>query len=435
MPKVATKGRKTGSRNKGFFFRKGRGWYATDGARKVPLLNVQGEHIRDQSATKEAQQAYYRFAATRDTTAPKKAKPTGGVTVQEIADKFLAWCKQRDCPNTYAARSRSLFAFCTGLNRKKLQKQFGKEWRKRKKDWPKPVCPALTKEKLTLAFGDLPANSITKEQIRKWINAQEWESGNTKQNTAMHICRMFNWAIPNPDAKRLTDECTVDETVENEGNLLPSDFVNPASGLKWKGNKRAVYITPEQEKALYEHGYDELNLAIKVCILTGARHGQEFGNLTAKHVSFENGYMLWTLPEHLNKNRKGKRLIYVTNPELIQIVRDRIKRYPTGPLFRTKTGKQWTGSNLGGEFGRLVEKVRAAGVECGTDAKERKDFVMYACRHTFAKRMLAGFWNDNRGVTLEVLAEAMGNSPRVCQAYYSKWAKAYTSPILAGLGA
>ena len=35
-------------------------------------------------------------------------------------------------------------------------------------------------------------------------------------------------------------------------------------------------------------------------------------------------------------------------------------------------------------------------------------FIPYTCRHTYAKRMLGGYWG--KPVTLEVLAGLMGNS-------------------------
>jgi len=45
---------------------------------------------------------------------------------------------------------------------------------------------------------------------------------------------------------------------------------------------------------------------------------------------------------------------------------------------------------------------------------------MYACRHTFAKRTLSGYYTG-RPVTIEVLAGLMGNTPKVCWDHYAAW--------------
>ena len=49
MPKRSG-GRKKGGHNRGFFFRKGRGWFAIDGKRMVPLLDKKGERITSPNA-------------------------------------------------------------------------------------------------------------------------------------------------------------------------------------------------------------------------------------------------------------------------------------------------------------------------------------------------------------------------------------------------
>ena len=38
---------------------------------------------------------------------------------------------------------------------------------------------------------------------------------------------------------------------------------------------------------------------------------------------------------------------------------------------------------------------------------------MYTCRHTFAKRILSGYWTG-QPATIETLAGLMGNTPSVC---------------------
>jgi hypothetical protein len=53
------RGRKAGSRNNGYWFRKGRGWYVTEGDSKVPLCGKDGSHIKDEETTTETLKDVY----------------------------------------------------------------------------------------------------------------------------------------------------------------------------------------------------------------------------------------------------------------------------------------------------------------------------------------------------------------------------------------
>jgi hypothetical protein len=46
MAKTNALGRRRGSRNKGYFFREGRGWFTKDGAKFVPLADESGNRLR-----------------------------------------------------------------------------------------------------------------------------------------------------------------------------------------------------------------------------------------------------------------------------------------------------------------------------------------------------------------------------------------------------
>lgn len=56
----------------------------------------------------------------------------------------------------------------------------------------------------------------------------------------------------------------------------------------------------------------------------------------------------------------------------------------------------------------------------------------HTCRHTYAKRMLGGFWAAP--ATLEVLAGLMGNTPTICWQHYAQWSGQYTDPFWAAIG-
>ena len=73
-------------------------------------------------------------------------------------------------------------------------------------------------------------------------------------------------------------------------------------------------------------------------------------------------------------------------------------------------------------FQRLRKKLRKQGTELNQDDS------MYTCRHTFAKRMLGGYWG--KPVTLEVVAGLMGNTRQVCWDHYGQWCEDYLDPLL-----
>ena len=48
-----------------------------------------------------------------------------------------------------------------------------------------------------------------------------------------------------------------------------------------------------------------------------------------------------------------------------------------------------------------------------------KDCVLYSTRHTYAKRILSGYWGSPTNI--ETLARLMGNSVAICRAHYLLW--------------
>ncbi len=103
--------RKKGSRNKGYFFRKGRGWCATD---KTALTDADGNRIRDKDVDPEIiKEAYARYLLQR--TKPQLVKKADHITVIEACQLYLDDCKATGSSTTYDMRGRILFDFCTGL--------------------------------------------------------------------------------------------------------------------------------------------------------------------------------------------------------------------------------------------------------------------------------------------------------------------------------
>jgi hypothetical protein len=62
-------------------------------------------------------------------------------------------------------------------------------------------------------------------------------------------------------------------------------------------------------------------------------------------------------------------------------------------------------------------------------------YSSYTCRHTFAHRMLSGYWNNGAGCSIETLAELIGDTPKVAFDHYGKeWGQHYQDPLWAAIG-
>jgi hypothetical protein len=65
----------------------------------------------------------------------------------------------------------------------------------------------------------------------------------------------------------------------------------------------------------------------------------------------------------------------------------------------------------------------------------RSKYSCYTCRHTFAHRMLSGFWNGGVGCSIEVLAELIGDTPKVAFDHYGReWSQHHVDPLWTAIG-
>lgn len=65
----------------------------------------------------------------------------------------------------------------------------------------------------------------------------------------------------------------------------------------------------------------------------------------------------------------------------------------------------------------------------------KSKYSCYTCRHTFAHRMLSGYWTGGVGCSIETLAELIGDTPKVAFDHYGKeWGQHYQDPLWAAIG-
>ena len=389
-------GRQPGSRNRGYFYRAGRGWFTKIDGSFVALTDPEGERIRSKSTPiAEVKAAYARIIA-----APVEPvnSPAEGTTVQDVCNAYLDQAKAEGSGKTYGIRADALFDFCYGFParfRDKSGDPLG-EHALRKADGP-PKEPTR-KDRIHDGYGRMAVTDLLPLHVDQWLaKHKSWKGA--KRTKVQALKRAMNYGV--------------------EAGLIA---LNPIKGFRTiKNNARVTYITPEQEEELCQSASYDLEMAIKVLIRTGARPGCEFAALTAKHVKDQGSRMEWVFQPQESKTKR-LRTIRITDIEIIAIVRDQIRRHPTGKLFRSVRGEAWTRRNLSERFRRLRDKLRREGSEFDDDC------VLYATRHTYAKRILQGYWSGKQ-TNIETLARLMGNSVQVCRDHYLQWTDSYNEPL------
>lgn len=381
MPKRA--GRKRGSRNRGYFYRKGRGWQTKDqlGA-FVWLTDEAGERLRDPAAADAAKLAYARHLTRANEQAAAPAADPDCATVLEVSQAYLAKAKEEAGENkTFTDRAESLFDFNFGLPAKFKGRDLTSKGNPGKADKVHP------------GYGSMPVCQLKPLDIDKWLQVHPgWKSASTKRNHIKALMRALNYGV--------------------KAGLIPN---NPIRGYSVpKGRGRITYITPEQEAALCSAASPALAMAIRVLIRTGMRPGIEFAAVEARHVKDHGERMEIRFLKEETKTKKRERVIFITDAATIATVRQQVALHKTGPIFTSPRNEPWTQSNLSKRFRETRDKLAKGGM--GFD----KDCVLYATRHTYAKRTLQGYWSG-RPTNIETLARLMGNTPQICREHYLQW--------------
>ncbi len=377
-------GRKSGGHNRGYWYRSGRGWYASENRRNVPLRDSKGQHIKDRAAAGEAKRAYETFCKERD---KRRARNVETVLMASMANHYLSRMKEKCRDSTYRLRARFLFDFCTGFPARFADSR------------QRPTA----KDRIHRGYGDLELRDLTPAVIHTWLSRHPtWKKG--------------TWPVAIISIKAAVHRWIADFAPDEPNPLrhLPNGDVH----------RRATYLTPELETAIYQNATARFRLVIKVLIRTGVRPS-ELCNLRRRHVVESEQGQKWVLKASESKTNRT-RTIFVPD-EIARVVRMRLRMSTRDePVFQSATGTALRPGSLSMRFRRLLNKLAVAGFTIS------EDDCLYSCRHTFAKRTLGGYWTGTP-VTLEVLAGLMGNSPTTCWKYYAHWVSGYEDPLWAAV--
>jgi integrase len=247
---------------------------------------------------------------------------------------------------------------------------------------------------------------LTKEHVRFWIDRHEtWRSPATVRNAIAIVLAAFNLA---EDAHEVR---------------------NPLAGLKKPPPRPRLHsLSPADEQALYHAAEKPFRQFLFAALHTGLRPFCELARLTANDVLDTERGMMWRV--YSSKTRKTRKI--PVRAEVADLVRQILKVSPRGagvPLFPNPQGKRWLKPTGGAYFRRLKRKL-------GWDEDSaKKQFTCYSCRHTFAHRMLSGYWNGGVGCSIETLAELLGDTPKVAFDHYGKeWGQHYQEPLWQAIG-
>jgi integrase len=322
------------------------------------MTTFRGQQVRLSRDKHEAERAFHTLLA-RDEPAEEK----GGLrpSFRRLADLFLQEAERTKEPVTVRVQHVYLQSFCDFIGRRKaadLKVHHVSEW---------------------LAAHNMPGKTRGRKTARKpGVEPSRYPAwGESTRTTARSILRAcLNWAV-------------------EQGYL----DLNPLAKLK-RGSyaRRERILTTEERKKIREWLPEGIREFVYALEQTGARPFSELARLTADMIDW--GADTITLVKHKNAKRGKKRVIYLTDG-LRQVLRRLAAEYPEGPLFRTRLGNPWT-------RGTVLKWMRKAEATLGIPRLNP-----YAWRHTLITDCLA------KGMSADIVAELVGNSPATISRYYN----------------
>jgi integrase len=254
--------------------------------------------------------------------------------------------------------------------------------------------------------GALPLSQLKKGHIQVWVDSHRaWRSPVTRRNVITCVLAAFHYA--------------------REMHDVP----HPLKGLNKPPHRPRLHsLSTEDEDALYQAVGSCFREFLFAAIHTGLRPFCELARLTADDVvEIERG-MMWRVCS--SKTRKTRKI--PVRPEVAALARRLMETAPRGSkkaLFRNAQGNPW--KKVTG-----VARFLAAKRRLGWDKDAvKRHYSCYTCRHTFAHRMLSGYWNGGVGCSVEVLAELIGDTPKVAFDHYGReWGQHYQEPLWSAIG-
>ena len=254
--------------------------------------------------------------------------------------------------------------------------------------------------------GALPVSQLKREHVHAWIESHpNWKSLATHRSVIAIVQAAFNHAADN------------------------HDVANPLKGLKRPSAQPRLHsLTAEEEQELYDNAPTGFGEFLRAAIHTGLRPFSELARMTAQDVEETPRGMMWRV--YASKTKKTRKI--PVRPEVAELTRKLMEEAPRRsgkPLFRNSRGGART--KVAGVTRFLLLRKKLG----WNEDPVRQRYSCYSCRHTFAHRMLSGYWNGGVGCSVETLAELMGDTPKVVFDHYGReWGQHYQEPLWMALG-
>lgn len=355
-------------------------WYYTlrGSKRREPLLDERGRHIRGPGNKQAAQLALARVRLKQGESqleeTPNSDAQAEEWTVAKVCAEYLAHCEK-----TMAAG------------------RMQPEHRQNVVRYLNDLCRYC---------GAMRVAELKRGHVSSWVDSHPtWRSPVTRRDVIAMVLAAFNH-------------------VQREHALH-----NPLRGLKKPPSQPRLHsMLSKDESAIYRAADEAFHNFLFAAIHTGLRPFCELAKLKAEDVEETTRGMMWRV--YSSKTKKTRKI--PVRPEVADLTRKLMKTAPTNsgkPIFRNAQGNPWlkvTG----------VHRFLAIKRQLGWQQDEvRSHFSCYTCRHTFAHRMLAGYWNGGVGCSIETLAELLGDTPKTAFDHYGRqWSQSFQEPLWAAIG-
>lgn len=372
----ANGGRQRRPRGSAWHWRQTDTWYYTPPGtrRRVPLVDENGGRVRGKGNRQAAELALARVKAAGEWRPQAEPATEGEWLVAKVCSEYVQYCRR-------------------GVRGGRISKGYCDEAVRRLNQ----LCDYC---------GALPVSQLKKGHIEHWVESHPtWQSPVTRRNAITIVLAAFNHA----------------SETHNVSHAL--------KGLKKPPSRpRLQSLTEEDEVALYEATDRPFGDFLFAAIHTGLRPFCELARVTADDVVETDRGMMWRVCS--SKTRKIRKV--PVRSEVAELTRQLVEDAPPGsavPLFRNTQGRPWKKVTGVGRFLRIKEKL-------GWNRDPvKKNYSCYTCRHTFAHRMLSGYWNGGVGCSIETLAELIGDTPKVAFDHYGReWGQHYQDPLWAAIG-
>ena len=372
---MATTIKRRRSRGLAWYWQQTDRWYFTRPGtkRRVPLKDQNGKPIRGKNNKKEAELALARVKVDG------KWRPAAEPTVED------EWSVAKVCST-----------FIADVEQRLSCRSIVREYRDEVVRYLNVFCEYC---------GALPVSQVKKNHVQHWVETHEtWRSPATRRFAIGLVQAAFNHA-------------------EQQHNLQ-----NPVKGLKKPPPRPRLYSFNDQEEAaIYAATDDPYANFLFAAIHTGLRPFCELAKLTVGDIEETSRGMMWRV--YSSKTDKTRKI--PVRSEVAELTRELIGE-PTGNravVFRNPQGNPWKKVTGVSRFLKIKRAIQ------WDKHPVKQKYSTYGCRHTFAHRMLAGYWNDGVGCTIETLAELMGDTPKVTFDHYGReWGQYHQDPLWKAVG-